>query len=155
MRWTEEQYAEYVGRKTLQDAPGFTLRPRDDIRAVLASRISLNDSRLRELIYPGMTEQDEWMPLVCLYARQHDWHIYHTRDSRGSNKGFPDLVLARPPILEAMRARPGKMLFIELKDNRRSLTPEQRHWIALLKACRQDARVWRPKDIVEVIATLK
>lgn len=54
------------------------------------------------------------------------WRTYHTRFSKGSDKGFPDLVLVKPP---------GRILFFELKTGRRKLTVEQRAWIDDLNRC--------------------
>jgi hypothetical protein len=73
------------------------------------------------------------------------WVGYHTRDSRGSNAGFPDWCLARAP----------RLLLVELKTNRGRLTPEQRVWGTLLAACPGvEYRVWRPRDWPTILATL-
>lgn len=46
---------------------------------------------------------------------------------RRNRRGFPDLVLVRPPVLA----------FLELKTGGRTLTPEQLDWIAHLEQCRR------------------
>ena len=53
------------------------------------------------------------------------WLVYHTYDSRRSNKGFPDLVLVRPP----------QVIFAELKGPDGRVTPEQQKWIEQLEGC--------------------
>ncbi len=50
------------------------------------------------------------------YARLRGWHCYCVWDSRHSPKGWPDLVLLRPP----------RMVVAELKSTRGRLTKEQR-----------------------------
>jgi len=79
-------------------------------------------------------------------ARAFGWLVYHTRDSRRSDAGFPDLVLVRPP----------RLIFAELKTEQGRLTAEQREWVALLDEVWQAQRgtlsraievyVWRPSD---------
>ena len=72
--------------------------------------------------------------------------IYHTHDSRKSGKGFPDLVMARPP----------RLVFIELKKDKNSyVTPEQQDWLAVLKQCNQERYLWRPSDWPEILEVLK
>ena len=53
------------------------------------------------------------------------WLVYHTHDSRRSQKGFPDLVLVRPP----------QVIFAELKGPGGRVTPEQQVWIEALEDC--------------------
>lgn len=62
--------------------------------------------------------------------------VYHTYDSRRSQKGFPDLTLVRGD----------RLLFVELKDAKRKVTPEQKVWLAALNETGADVFVWRPKD---------
>jgi VRR-NUC domain-containing protein len=49
-------------------------------------------------------------------ARLCGFPVYHTHDSRHSAPGFPDLVLARPPVIR----------FVELKTDTGRLRPQQR-----------------------------
>ena len=44
------------------------------------------------VVHPRQTE-DQWQSAVIEYARLMGWLVYHTHDSRHSEKGFPDLVL--------------------------------------------------------------
>lgn len=54
----------------------------------------------------------------------------------GDGKGFPDLVLAGH----------GRVLFVELKNDRRPLEPEQRIWLDTLGLAGVEVHLWRPVD---------
>ena len=77
-----------------------------------------------------------WQAHVLRVARQFGWLVYHTQFSIRSHRGWPDLVLCRPP----------RILFVELKSDRGRVSPEQRDWLDALRACGLDARVWRPTE---------
>jgi len=62
--------------------------------------------------------------------------VYHTHDSRRSDAGWPDLVLAH-------RARK-QLLFVELKSARGSLRSAQSVWLDVLASCGAQVAVWRP-----------
>lgn len=80
------------------------------------------------------------------FAAYMGWRLqHHTHDSRRSNKGWPDLVLCRPP----------EILFIELKGDKTRVTNEQAEWLAALRACGLEAQLWRPSDWPEVQARLQ
>lgn len=65
------------------------------------------------------------------------WKIYHTRDSRKSDIGFPDLVLVRK----------NRLLFVELKSEKGKITPEQREWLhVLMLTKRVETFLWRPSQ---------
>lgn len=77
------------------------------------------------------------------------WRVYHTRDSRGSNPGFPDLVLVRR----------GRLIFAELKTERGRVSPDQKGWLEALEFVGDlvqmphdrgevgvEVYVWRPAD---------
>jgi hypothetical protein len=74
---------------------------------------------------------------------------YHTHDSRRSQRGWPDLVLAHPGR--------GRLLFRELKQQGKYPTPEQRRWLTTLEATGADVGVWRPMDLLSerVLAELR
>lgn len=65
---------------------------------------------------------------------------YHTRDSRGSDQGWPDLVIGG--------GRSGRVIFRELKREGKDPTPAQRAWLGILTAAGLDAGVWRPSDLL-------
>jgi hypothetical protein len=64
-------------------------------------------------------------------------YVYHTNDSRGSVRGFPDLVIIGE-----------RVLWRELKSWRRSSQPtrEQIKVLAGLSHAGQDVAIWRPAD---------
>lgn len=77
------------------------------------------------------------------------WLWYHTRDSRGSNAGFPDIVAVRGPYGEAA------LLFIELKTEDGKVSADQRVWLSALDGAGGEERtpygakvyVWHPSDL--------
>ena len=82
-----------------------------------------------------ITEKQLQANIVKL-AHLYGWHHYHTFNSKFSPKGWPDLVLCRPPVI----------LFIELKTNKGVVTPDQSKWLDMLKQCGLETFVWRPSD---------
>lgn len=82
----------------------------------------------------SISEKDFAQQVVDL-ARVYGWRTYRTWLSMRSPKGFPDLVLVRPPLL----------IFAELKSETGTFTPEQEAWLGDLSeitgvlVCR-----WRP-----------
>lgn len=73
--------------------------------------------------------------LLALYGL--DEFSYHTHDSRRSQPGFPDWVIA------------GKngVLYRELKSESGRVSRAQNRWIARLRESGQDVDVWRPADL--------
>lgn len=72
-------------------------------------------------------------------ATAHGWLTYHTYNSMRSNPGFPDLTMVHPEH---------GLVFIELKTEKGRVKPDQKTWLAALKAADQYAEVWRPRDLV-------
>jgi hypothetical protein len=65
---------------------------------------------------------------------------------QGDGKGFPDLVLARPP----------RVIFAELKTAKGKLGPEQENWLAALTACPGvEVYVWRPDQLDDIAQILR
>ena len=62
----------------------------------------------------------------------------HQLHSRGTQPGWPDLVLAHPTT--------GRFLLRELKTESGRLTEDQEQVLLLLGCCGLDAGVWRPRD---------
>ncbi|MBG6085839.1 VRR-NUC domain-containing protein [Zhihengliuella flava] len=89
---------------------------------------------------PAMTERNLQSAVIKL-AKFHGYEVtYHTHDSRRSQPGFPDLVLAS--------TRRGRLLFRELKTDKGRMTADQRQVLDVLAAVGADAGVWRPADLV-------
>ena len=86
---------------------------------------------------------------VIQCAKLYGWLVFHAYDSRRSEPGFPDLVLAHPC---------GRLLFAELKTERGKLSAAQEAWLeTLVMVTRVTWRygapdgavgvyVWRPRD---------
>lgn len=98
----------------------------------------------RTVLLERMTEA-EFQKQVLEWARRGNWLCHHTHDSRfqewGTDRGFPDLVLVRPP----------RVLFVELKREKGNVTSNQALWIFKLENCPGiEAYIWRPTDGDEV-----
>lgn len=113
----------------------------------------------REIMRSQISEKD-FQSTIVMTAKLFGWkHVYHTRDSRGSDKGFPDLVLVRY----------GRIIFAELKVKKQQLTIEQERWLEALQVAADvmapyipdgaDAGVevyeWRPEDWPQIEQTLR
>ena len=84
---------------------------------------------------PSRQTEKQFMSQVIRAAKVLGWAHYHTHNSQKSEAGFPDLVLVKRP----------RVLFVELKAERTKLTSAQRAWIDELRACGQEAYIWRPQ----------
>ena len=80
-----------------------------------------------------MTERD-LLDAVRQACRWSALLVYHTHDSRRSERGFPDVVICGP----------SGVLFRELKSSTGRLSPAQREWLDKLRQAGADAAVWRP-----------
>lgn len=98
----------------------------------------------RAVVEAAQKEAEFQAQIVGLAETWH-WRVYHTRDSRGSQPGFPDLVLVRGPTA----------LFLEVKSAKGVESPDQQAWIAALKQVRfVHADFVYPKDWDRVEDTL-
>ena len=88
--------------------------------------------------------EEEFMRSVVGIAEARGWLVYHTHDSRRSQRGFPDLTLVRGP----------RIIFAELKTVTGKLRTAQRHWLAALRDTAAEVYVWRPLDMRLVEETL-
>lgn len=79
---------------------------------------------------------------VCDLLDRCGWSWYHTRDSRGSRAGWPDLAIWRD----------GCFALRELKSEAGRLTAWQDATILSLRAAGVDAAVWRPAEWPEIEA---
>lgn len=80
---------------------------------------------------------------VLEMAKRLHWLAYHTRDSRRSEPGFPDLVLVRD-----------RVIFAELKSERGKMSPEQITWRDALRSAGAEFYEWRPSDLQHIATIL-
>jgi len=109
-----------------------------------AIHCALGDSNVLNIALCAMLEA-EWHRQVEQIAGLCRWTKYHTRDSRGSDEGFPDLILLRPP----------RWVVAELKKMGEDPTAEQLEWLRLFAACGAETFVWRPSDFDQVSTVLR
>lgn len=90
--------------------------------------------------------EKELQSAVRAMARLYRWADYCTWNSRHSPKGWPDLVLIRPP----------RIIFAELKSATGKLTGEQDATLELLRECNlNEVYVWRPADLQNIAEILR
>jgi hypothetical protein len=90
----------------------------------------------------------QWQQQVCDLALILGYQLqYHTRDSRRSAKGFPDLVLVNPINR--------RVVYVELKTDSGNITNEQALWGAGLSQAGAEWYLWRPSDLETAYKVLK
>ena len=104
---------------------------------------------------PGMSEA-EFMAEVVALAKRHKWLCYHTRDSRRSEKGFPDLVLVKAGADGAPPGHPlaGRVVVAELKAEGGKATAAQLSWLEGFRSAGTPAYLWKPSDLPEIESLL-
>ena len=102
-----------------------------------------------------ITEQ-QFTNSLLQWAKALGWRCFHVRTSGRMNysgqpiptvqgdKGFPDLVLAKPP----------RLIFAELKVGKGKVRTEQQQWLAALGGYARECYVWRPDDWSRIIVVL-
>lgn len=94
---------------------------------------------------PGTTERNlrEQVRSLCgIYG----WKMAFTQYSLRSPKGFPDLVLLRPP----------RLIFAELKSETGKTRPDQDAWLDTLRELPgAEVFLWRPTDIEQIAEVLR
>jgi hypothetical protein len=94
---------------------------------------------------PAQSEKS-FAKMVKQAAALYRWEMYFTYTSIHSPKGFPDLVLCRPP----------RLLIVELKRNGAKPTPDQERWLELLgQVPGVEAYLWKPSDWDSIVAALQ
>ena len=93
--------------------------------------------------------ENQFQERVITRAMARGWLVHHCRPCQRADgswhtpvqghKGFPDVVLAKP----------GRVLFRELKTEVGRLTDQQAHWLDVL-----GGQIWRPNDWDEVEAVI-
>lgn len=96
----------------------------------------------RQLLNRQISEADLQKNVLTL-AKQLHYLCYHTYDSRksGPDKGFPDLVLA-----STHEHSPPRVLMIELKTERGTVSTAQWEWLAALMGGSVECYILRPRD---------
>lgn len=108
-----------------------------------SSEVAMRARRPRKRITDPSEKQ--FQSQVHQLAKMWHWEAYHTFDSRRSESGFPDSVLAKR----------GRIIFAELKVEPNVPTPAQLRWLAVLGLCPGViARCWYPDDWPEIEAIL-
>ena len=131
----------------------------------------------RTLLLEAISEEQFQQQVIDL-ATLRGWRCYHTRDSRRSAEGFPDLVLARverkltnlqaaelrahfQAALQIDRVVPmlspplGRIIFAEMKAQKGRPSVEQQAWLALLLDTRKvEVYLWRPSDFDQIVEIL-
>ena len=107
----------------------------------------ISTEELRDLLDDAMSEA-ELQGWVKARALEFGWKYYHTRDSCGSDPGYPDVHVVKAPRnihaeLKRQDAKTGKV------------TEAQQEWIDELRGCPGvEVYVWRPSDMDKILAIL-
>ena len=106
--------------------------------ALEARAMALPHQRPIVQVLPQGEAERDFQGRVRRLALEYGYRLYHTWNSQGSDKGFPDLVMVRP----------GRLIFAELKTHKGKLTQEQVTWLSLLAQSISgvEAYCWRPED---------
>lgn len=125
----------------------------------------VNDAQrgARAILDNAMSEA-QWQELVIEAANRANYLCHHQLIpikkehgrtiawvTEGTRKGFPDLVLCRPPEEGDTR---GEFFVCELKRESGKLTPEQEVWREVLQAAGVRYYLWRPSDWPQVCRVL-
>jgi VRR-NUC domain-containing protein len=96
-------------------------------------------------VKPLETEAD-FLGWVRDLAHLRRWRTYHTLRSKGSESGFPDLVMVRG----------GRLVFAELKTASGRLTGDQSDWLHTLELVPLvEIYLWRPRDREAIMRILE
>jgi hypothetical protein len=94
---------------------------------------------------PDLLTEAQLSGLVVELARIGGWKRYHTFNSKRSTGGFPDWVFVKD----------GRLLFVELKAEKKQPRPDQREWLdALADVPNVEVYLWRPSDFDEIAHVL-
>lgn len=102
--------------------------------ALRATRTTLNG-----LGVDGELLESAWQNTIVGLARTLGYTAYHTHDSRRSESGFPDLVLAKPG---------SPVIYAELKRHDGKVSAKQQLWLDLLAGASGSAvYLWRAERL--------
>jgi hypothetical protein len=109
----------------------------------------------KERMWRTIPERDIQTTVIEM-ARRLGYLVFHHHDSRRQvrpgvfvgdrdAKGFPDLVLLRPP----------RMVVIECKKELGKVEPEQQEWLDAFAACGAEVHVVRPSNMDDVLKAIR
>ncbi len=112
-----------------------------------ATGLSWPRTRRRPRATAGIPPESEehFLQFVLDTMRQFGWVTYHTRSSRRSTAGYPDISALRPP----------RQIAAECKTDVGIVKIEQAMWLDLFRQCGVEAFVWRPADKAEIVRILR
>ena len=94
----------------------------------------------RELLVREVKEKD-FQQMVEELFRLKGWLVYHTLRSKGSEPGFPDLVMLKD----------GRLVVAELKTEKGRISAPQFRWIEEFSLVAEaEVHLWRPSDWEEI-----
>ena len=103
-----------------------------------------------QVIARSISERD-FQQTVKSVAQAYGWRPYHTLHSKGSDKGFPDLVMLKEQPNGTCR-----LLVWELKAEQGKVTEAQAEWLRLFALVPGvQAAIMRPSQLEELTAILK
>lgn len=108
-------------------------------------KINRAKTALAKAIGERFSSEKHFQSHVVALAKINGWRAYHTYDARKSTPGFPDLVLLRD----------ARLIFAELKMDKRKPTKDQRKWLADLEATAAEVYLWRPRDLRRIVKILE
>ena len=103
----------------------------------MTTRARVAAASLADLHAAAMSEAELEGGIRTILADLPSLRWYHTRDSRRSPSGFPDLVIVGE-----------RVIYRELKTAKGKVTAAQAEWLHALVMAEQDACVWRPADLL-------
>ena len=95
---------------------------------------------------PLFASESEFQTELVKVAKRIGYRAYHTHDSRRSDPGWPDLVLAH--------RRTQRVLFVEFKTDSGQLSDDQAFWCGILAAAGLEVYIWRFRDWDKALAIL-
>ena len=115
-----------------------------DLEAKLLSLPGVTvNGKATQTVVETVTEK-EFMAAVLSKAKSLGWVCYHTRDSRKSQAGYPDLTMARERLICA-----------ELKTETGQVSAAQANWLTALAEAGVECYVWRPSRWSELLNVLE
>ncbi len=101
---------------------------------------------------PEFRDEGHFQDWLNAFARGRGWKVFHNRDSRGSEPGFPDTVLLR--VVPGAERPTARLVVAELKLEGQKPTDAQRDWLKLFEAAGAETFTWWPHDIEAIRAVL-